>query len=166
MFDKIKALPTKYSLPLLLVFIAFLYVVTNKVVVPLVMKVVESDLFFVKEDEQEELGKISNQRTDFALAQCKRAMKEDKQVPETAQFDDSSYEAWALGGKTYVVRSHVSVPDENKGIVDRKYACKIQFTGGEEGNADNWSILGIDFNEPTDELKAPRYPGTAPGRAA
>ncbi|MBS1212820.1 MAG: hypothetical protein H6R26_1437 [Proteobacteria bacterium] len=151
MFNKLKTLPAKYSLPLLLVFVALLYLVTNKVIVPFVLKVVESDLFFVKDDEQEELGKISNQRTDFALAQCKRAMKEDKQVPETAQFDDSSYEAWALGGKSYVIRSHVSVPDETKGIVNRKYACKIQFEGGEEGNADNWSILGIDFNEPTED---------------
>lgn len=151
MFDKLKSLPTKYSLPLLMVFIVLLYVLTNKVVVPLVMKVVESDLFFAPDEEQEELGKISNQRTDFALLQCKAAMKEENQVPETSQFDDSAYEAWALGGKTYVIRSQVSVPVEGKGMMGRKYACKIQFAGGEVGDTGNWSILGIDFNEPTSE---------------
>ena len=151
MFDKLKSLPARYSMPLLAVFIVLLYVVTNKVVVPLVMKVMDSELILVPEEEQEELGKISNQRTDFALLQCKAAMKDENQIPETAQFDDSIYEAWALGGRTYVIRSQVSVPVEGQGMTTRKYACKIQFAGGDVGNAENWSILGIDFNEPASE---------------
>jgi hypothetical protein len=147
---KFPKIPQAYSMILLILFIALLYFVQNKGVIPMVMKLVESDLFFVKDDEEEELGKISNERTNFAEAHCKSAMKEEKKVPETAQFNDADYEAWALGGKTYVIRSHVTVPAEGGGQEDKKFACKIQFNGGDVTDQGNWTMLGIDFPGPSD----------------
>ena len=147
---RLSKLPKKYSIPLFFLFIIGLYVLQNKVITPLVMKVVESDVFFEKDDEAEELGKISNERTGFAFVHCKNAMKEENHVPENASFADADYEAWALGGRTYVIRSHVNVTSEDKGQVDRKYACKIQFSGGDVADLNNWSILGVDFNAPTE----------------
>jgi hypothetical protein len=145
MLNKIAKLPKIWSVVLLALFIVFLYVFLQKGITPFVLKVVESDLFFEKEDEKEELGQIRNERTGFAFTQCKTAMKNDKHVPETAQFADADYEAWALGGKTYLIRSHVNVPGE-KGLADRKYACKIKFAGGDMSDAGNWDMLGIDFH--------------------
>lgn len=150
MLKRLSKLPKKYSVPLLFLFIIGLYVLQNKAITPFVMKVVESDLFFADDDEEEELGKISNERSSFAFVQCKNAMKEENHVPDSAQFADADYEAWALGGKAYVIRSHVSMSDGDKGPVDRKYACKIKFSGGDVADANNWSILGVDFNEPTE----------------
>lgn len=144
-------IPKKYSIPLLLLFIVVLYLAQNKVVTPFVLKVVESDLFFDKDDEEEQLGKISNERTSFAFLQCKSAMKEEKQVPENAQFADADYEAWALGGKTYLIRSHVMMTGEQQAPVDRKYACKIKFSGGDVTDFNNWSVLGVDFKASSDE---------------
>jgi len=94
------------------------------------------------------LGKITNARGEQAFLQCKNVMVADKHVPETAQFIDQNYEAWALGGRTYLIRSHVSVEMPEKGVVDRKYACKIKYNGGDISEADSWKILGVDFNEP------------------
>lgn len=140
-----KNMPKIYSIPLFILFIVGLYASLNKIIVPFVMDVAKSDLFFEKEDESEELGKISNERTGFAFDQCKSAMKEANHVPDGSRFADAEYEAWALGGKTYLIRSHVGVSSES-GLVDRKYACKIKFAGGDMGDAGNWSVLGVDFN--------------------
>ena len=150
MFKKIAKLPRAWSITLLILFIALLYVLQQKVITPMVMKVVESDFFFEKDEEQEELGKISNARSDQAFAQCKNVMVTEKHVPETAQFADKEYEAWALGGRTYLIRSHVNVTNPEKGAADRKYACKIKYKGGELGDEKNWDVLGVDFNEPTE----------------
>lgn len=140
-----KNMPKKYSIPLFVLFIVGLYASLNKLIVPFVLKVSGSDIFFEKEDEPEELGKISNERTGFAFDQCKSAMKEANHVPEGSRFADAEYEAWALGGKTYLIRSHVNVTAEGA-MVDKKYACKIKFSGGDMGDAANWAVLGVDFN--------------------
>jgi hypothetical protein len=149
LLEKIAKLPKSVSVIGLLLFIVLLYVSLQKGITPLVMKVVESDLFFEKDEEQEELGKIDSPRGVQAFAQCKSMMLADKLVPADAQFVDANYEAWALGGRTYLIRSHVSVNMPEKGMVDRKYACKMKFLGGELTDAKNWEQFGLDFNEPT-----------------
>jgi hypothetical protein len=146
MLKKIAQLPKGWSIVLLILFVVFLYVSLQKVITPFVLKVVESDLFFEKQDEQEDLGKISNERTNFAFTHCKAALKSESHVPENAQLANADYEAWALGGKMYLIRSHVMIPSETQGLLDRKYACKIKFLGGDMNDPANWDMLGIDFN--------------------
>lgn len=147
--EKIAKLPKPVSIIGLILFIVFLYVFLQKGITPFVMKVVESDFFFEKEEEeQEDLGKINSPRGEQAFARCKAVMVADKHVPENAQFIDKDYEAWALGGRTYLIRSHVSVASPDKGPADRKYACKIHYNGGDMNDAKNWDMLGVDFNEP------------------
>jgi hypothetical protein len=146
--DKIAKLPKVWSIILLILFIVGLYVSLQKIIMPGVMAVIESNFFFENEEEQEELGKIANARSDQAFAQCKDVMKADKHVPETAQFSAKEYEAWALGGRTYLIRSMVIITAPEQSAVERKYACKIRYNGGEMGDGKSWEILGVDFNEP------------------
>ncbi|QSA99070.1 hypothetical protein JWZ97_07645 [Methylococcus sp. EFPC2] len=143
-------MPRKYSLLLLAGFIVLLYVSLNKVIVPFVMKVMDSELFLEKEDEEEpeELGKISNERSGYAFLHCKQAVKEEKSIPENSIFNDKDYEAWALGGKAYLIRGHVTLPAGGEGPADRKFGCKIKLEGKDAADAASWSILGVDFNEP------------------
>ena len=146
--EKIAKLPKIWSIILLVMFIVVLYVLLQKVIMPGVMSVVESNFFFEKDEEQEELGKISNARSDQAFDQCKSVMVRDKHVPESAQFVEKQYEGWALGGRTYLIRSMVIVASPENGSVERKYACKIRYNGGDLGDVKSWDILGVDFNEP------------------
>jgi glutamate formiminotransferase len=146
--EKFNKLPKPVSVIGLLLFIVLLYVTLQKVITPFVMTVVGSDFFFEKEEEQEELGKIANARSDQAFAQCKAVMMSEKHVPEGSRFSEKEYEGWALGGKTYLIRSNVNVASPDKGQQDRKYACKIKFNGGDMNDAKNWDTLGVDFNEP------------------
>lgn len=138
----------KNSVILLILFIIGLYLIQNKGVIPFVTKVAESDLFFEKEvEEDEEIGNIKNARTDFAFAHCKSAFKDEFEPGEATDLNSTEYEAWALGNRTYLVRSSVRMPDENQKMVEKKYACKIQYLGSEESNPGNWTVSGIDFNE-------------------
>ena len=148
LLEKIAKLPKIWSVILLVLFIVALYVLLQKVIMPGVMAVVQSNFFFEKDEEQEELGKINNQRSDMAFNQCKSVMVADRHVPETAQFVDKQYEAWALGGRTYLIRSRVIIASPEKGSIERKYACKIKFNGGDLADVKSWDMLGVDFNEP------------------
>lgn len=148
LLERIGRLPKVWSVILLLLFIVFLYVTLQKGIMPAVMGVVESNFFFESEEETEELGKINNARSEQALKQCKSLMLGEKHVPENAQFVDKDYEGWALGGKVYLIRSHVLVNSPDQGMQDRKYACKIKLNKGDPADANNWESLGVDFNEP------------------
>jgi len=141
-----KLLRSKYSLLFLILFIALLYVLQEKAITPLVMKVVQSDLFFEPEQEEEALGPVKNQRTGFALIFCKDAAKEAGELPDLAEFRDEHYQAWALGNRHYVIRSTVRLIDPERGQVDQLYACKMRMTGDHEAEAASWTVLGVDFN--------------------
>lgn len=142
-----KLFTSKYSLIFLVLFIALLYVLQEKAIVPLVMKVVKSELFFEPEtEEQEELGQIKNQRTGFALIYCKDAVKDEGDLPDNTEFVDDKYTAWALGNRHYVIRSTVRFVDPEKGQIEKLYACKIRMIGDDESKAESWSVLGVDFN--------------------
>jgi hypothetical protein len=143
-----KFLRSKYSILGLILFVALLYMLQNKAIVPLVMKVVESDLFFEKPvEEEEQLGKIGGktQRTGFALMYCKDAVKDEGKLPDNTEFLDNKYEAWALGNRHYIIRSSIRVVDPEKGQVEKLYACKIRMIADDEADAKSWSVLGVDF---------------------
>ncbi|MGX2041122.1 hypothetical protein ACWJKU_13455 [Methylocaldum sp. MU1018] len=142
---------SKYSLLFLFLFVILLYAFLDKAILPFVMKVVESNMFFETEAEEEQLGSVKNERTDFALMHCKNAMKEEGLLPENADFLDAKYEAWALGNRTYVIRSGVRMTDPEKGQVERKFACKMHLVENDPTDFKNWSILGIDFHPEGDE---------------
>jgi hypothetical protein len=141
-----KLVQSKYSLFFLAIFIVLLYVVLNKVVIPLVMKASDSNFFNEESQEDEQLGAITNERTTFAMIQCKTAMKEQNDLPENTQFPDDKYEAWALGNRTYLIRSSVLLTEDEKGAQKKLFACKIQYKEGDLSDFKNWSVLGIDFN--------------------
>jgi len=137
---------SKYSILFLFLFVIFLYALLDKAILPFVMKVVESNVFFEEETEEEQLGNVKNERTGFALMHCKNSMKEEGMLPDTAEFNNDKYDAWALGNRTYIIRSSVRVAEAEKGQVEKKFACKIRLVENDPADFKNWSILGIDFN--------------------
>jgi hypothetical protein len=144
-----KLVRSKYSIVFLILFIAGLYILQEKAIVPLVMSIVKSDLFFEPDKgDDEELGKMNTktQRTGYALLHCKDAVKQEGDLPQNAEFVDDKYEAWALGNRHYLIRSTVRVIDPEKGQMDKLFACKIRMTGDDEASAESWSVLGVDFN--------------------
>lgn len=141
----------KYSIFLLIAFIAFLYFVLNRGIVPWVMKATDSKVFVVEESEEEQLGKVKNQRTQFALINCKGAMKNESDIPDNAEFVDNEYQGWALGNRTYIIRSTLRINDGANGVSEKTFACKIRLTDGDETNPQHWSVLGIELHQPGEE---------------
>jgi hypothetical protein len=141
----------KYSFILLALFVVGLYVFQNKAVLPFIMNVVESDLFVEKEKGDEQLGKISNERTALALSHCQVFMKDRGQAPQDAVFNSDDYEAWALGNQTYLIKSYVDINRAEKGVARKAFACKIRYTGGDDADSNSWSVQGLDFHPSADE---------------
>ena len=144
-----KMVRSKFSILYLILFIGALYLLQEKAIMPLVMKVVGSELFFEKPiEENEPLGKLDakTERTGFALANCRAAVKEQGDLPDDAQFMDQDYEAWALGNRQYLIRANVRINDKEKGQFDKLFACTIRMTGEDQTQPDSWKILGVDFD--------------------
>jgi hypothetical protein len=149
----LKLTRSRFSLVFLVIFVAVLYYVLNNGIMPWVMDILKSNAFYEKgAQEEEQLGRIENKtpRIAYALANCKDAVKDEGDLPEAAQFMDDKYEAWALGNRHYIIRSGVRIIDPEQGQVDKLFACKLRMVADDEANPDSWSILGVEFNEPSD----------------
>ncbi len=144
-----KMIRSKYSVLYLVLFIAALYMLQEKLIMPLVMDVVKSEAFFEKPvEENEPLGKLDakTERTGFALAHCRDAVKKEGGLPDTVQFLDDNYETWALGNRQYLVRSSIRLVDPEKGQIDKLYACTVRMIGEDQSKPESWTTLGVDFN--------------------
>ncbi len=144
-----KMVRSKFSIVYLLLFIGALYMLQEKAIMPLVMGVLKSDLFFEKVmDENEPLGKLDakTERTRYALLNCRDAVKKEGDLDNNAVFLDDHYEAWALGNRQYLIRSSVRITDPAQGQFEKLYACTVRMTGEEMTDPASWSILGVDFN--------------------
>ena len=144
-----KMVRSKFSILYLILFIGALYLLQQQAIMPLVMKVVGSELFFEKPiEENEPLGKLDakTERTDFALANCREAVKADGDLPDNSEFIDENYEAWALGNRQYLIRAGVRIADKEKGQFEKPYACTIRLTGEDQTKSDSWKLLGLDFD--------------------
>ena len=144
-----KMMRSKFSVLYLILFIGGLYLLQEKLIMPVVMKVVKSEVFFeAPVEENEPLGKLDAKtaRTDFALAHCRGAVKKEGDLDDKAEFLDDKYEAWALGNRQYLIRSSVRLVDPEKGPIEKLYACTVRMTGEDQANPESWTTLGVDFN--------------------
>jgi hypothetical protein len=144
-----KLVRSKYSLIYLILFIALLYTLQEKAIMPLVLSVVKSEAFFEKPiEENEPLGKLDapTERTAFAFANCREAVLNTGNLSDKAEFKTDHYETWALGNRQYLIRSSVVVPSGATGGTETLYACTIRLTGEDQSKPSDWSILGVDFN--------------------
>lgn len=144
-----KMIRSKYSVLYLILFIGGLYMLQEKAIMPLVMSVVKSEVFFEKPiEENEPLGKLDakTERTGYALAHCRKEVKDKGDLPDNVEFLDDQYEAWALGNRQYLIRSSVRLVEPGKGPVVELYACTVRMTGEDQASPDSWTTLGLDFN--------------------
>lgn len=144
-----KLVRSKYSLIYLILFIALLYTLQEKAIMPLVLSVVKSEAFFEKPvEENEPLGKLDGptERTALALANCRDAVLKQAGLPESTRFTSDQYETWALGNRQYLIRSSVPVAGEGAAVTETLFACTIRLTGDNQAQPENWTILGVDFN--------------------
>lgn len=137
----------KYTLLFFIASLTILLLVQSKVVMPLVYKVIQSDLFLVDTKDQGSQDPISNPLTKIAFSHCNSFIK-TKLGPDTSvSFPENPLNAWSLGNYQYVINAEIDITDTNSSTVTKKYVCRINYKNGdnEEGSLDfaNWSIEGL-----------------------
>lgn len=135
---------TRYKILLLILFIIVLYAVTMKGLVPLALEVAKSGLF-LKETEDDPVGELHTPRTYAALLQCENLLRDDHgQTPLTLPTAaDNEYKAWGLGDHVYVIKAPMDIKEGDSAPVRSNVTCKIQYQGGEQNDASNWSLIGL-----------------------
>ncbi|MEQ1485395.1 hypothetical protein [Methyloglobulus sp.] len=137
----------KYSLLFLILGIATLLLITQKVILPLVYEVVKSDAFLIQSKDQGSQLPISNSMTDLAFMHCNNYIKSELGEGVSLSFPEKPLNSWSLGNYEYVVNAEINITSAAN-TATKKYACRIAYENGDDlegaNDFDNWSIEGID----------------------
>jgi hypothetical protein len=137
----------KFSILYLIIGIAVLVLLTQKVILPLVNDVIKSDAFLVDSKDQGSQFPISNAMTDLAFMHCNNYIKSELGSDASITFSDKPTNVWSLGNYQYVVNAELNMTNEANAAT-KKYACRITYDNSDDTSGstdfDNWSIIGID----------------------
>ncbi|MSS75776.1 MAG: hypothetical protein EXR90_02500 [Methyloglobulus sp.] len=137
----------KFSILYLIIGIAVLVLLTQKVILPLVNDVIKSDAFLVDSKDQGSQFPISNPMTDLAFMHCNNYIKSELGSDTSITFSEKPANVWSLGNYQYVVKAELNMTNAANAAT-KKYACRITYDNSDDtsGSADfdNWSIIGID----------------------
>jgi hypothetical protein len=137
----------KFSILYLIIGIAVLVLLTQKVILPLVNDVIKSDAFLVDSKDQGSQFPISNPMTDLAFMHCNNYIKSELGSDTSITFSEKPTNVWSLGNYQYVVNAELNMTNAANAAT-KKYACRITYDNSDDtsGSADfdNWSIIGID----------------------
>ncbi len=137
----------KFSILYLIIGIAVLVLLTQKVILPLVNDVIKSDAFLVDSKDQGSQFPISNSMTDLAFMHCNNYIKSELGSDVSITFSEKPTNVWSLGNHQYVVNAEFNMTNATN-TATKKYACRITYDNSDDtsGSADfdNWSIIGID----------------------
>jgi hypothetical protein len=128
--------------------LALLIFTQQKVIMPMVLDVVKSDLFLVENKDQASQLPISTTLSELAFKHCNHYIKSEFGADATINFPEKPLNVWTLGNYHYVVNAEINITSDSVGTNTQKYACRIDYNDGdnEEGSldVDNWTIEGVD----------------------
>ena len=114
---------------------------------PLVNKVIKSDLFLVESTDQGDMLPVSTPLTEMAFMHCNKYVKSELDSDLSIAFPDKPINAWSLGNHQYVINAEIGVTNDSSGTMNKKYVCRITYTKGDDetgiADYDNWSIYGL-----------------------
>lgn len=124
-----------------------LILIQRELIMPLIYKVIQSDLFLVDTKDQGSASPISNSLTDLAFTHCNNYIKSELGSDVTINFPEKPINAWSLGNYQYVINAEVDITSDSSNTVTKKYVCRINYNNkdNEEGALDsaNWSVYGL-----------------------
>lgn len=137
----------KYSILIFIVGLIALLLIQKKAVMPLVYKVVQSDLFLVESKDQGSQAPISTPLTKLAFAQCNNYIKTKLSSDASVSFPEAPLNAWSLGNYQFVINAEAEITTPSTASIPKKYVCRISYKNGDNiedaNNPDNWSIEGL-----------------------
>lgn len=127
--------------------IAVLFLITQKIVLPLVYDVVKSDAFLVDTKDVGSPLPVTSSMTDLAFMQCNNYIKTELGPDMSVTFSKKPLNSWALGNYQYLLNAEVTITGPDSTTAS-KYACRITYENGEnqEGvmDSENWTVEGVD----------------------
>ena len=124
-----------------------LIVLQRELVMPLINKVVSSDLFLVESDDKGSDQAVSNELTDLAFAHCNNYIKDELDDEFTVTFSQKPINAWSIGNYQYVINGEIEINSPDAGNMIKKYVCRISYSKGNDQSGimdgDNWSVYGL-----------------------
>ncbi len=137
----------KYSLIFVIIGLAILIMLMQKIILPLVYDVVKSDAFLVDSKDQASQLPISNSMTDLAFLYCNDHVKKELAEGTTISLPKKPLNVWSLGNYQYIVNAQIDITSSS-GTSSKKYACRIVYEKGDNqdgvNDPENWSVEGID----------------------
>jgi len=119
----------------------------KEAIMPLVMKVVVSDLFLVDSDDEGSRYANSTSMTNYAFMQCNKEIREEIDNETNITFPSQPLQSWSLGNYKYIINAEIELSPPSGAAFFKKYACQIQYEEESdlEGimDSDNWSVTGI-----------------------
>ena len=138
----------KYAFLILCASLALLIFTQQKIIMPLVLDVVKSDLFLVENKDLASQLPVTTSLTNLAFQHCNTYIKSEFGSDTSINFPEKPLNVWTLGNYHYVVNAEINLTNNNANTTTKKYACRIDYENGdnEEGavDFDNWSIEGVD----------------------
>jgi len=137
----------KHPIVILILALIVLIMLQREVIMPLVYKVIKSDLFLVESKDQGNMLAVSTPLTDLAFMHCNKYIKSELDPDLSITFPDKPINAWSLGNHQYVINAEISITSETSGTTNKKYVCRITYNKGDDetgiADFDNWSIYGL-----------------------
>lgn len=137
----------KYPFFILVIGLGALLFTQQKIVMPFVYKVIQSDLFLVDSNDHASQLPISTQLTSVAFDNCNKYIKSKLDPSITITFPEKPINAWSLGNYQYVINAEITTSTEPSKVNPVKYACRITYSNGDDlegvSDANNWTIDGL-----------------------
>ncbi|MFZ2450542.1 MAG: hypothetical protein WAW36_08485 [Methylovulum miyakonense] len=137
----------KYPFIALVFGLGALLLTQQKVIMPFVYKVIQSDLFLVDSNDKASQLPISTHLTEIAFSHCNRYIKNKLAPNISITFPDKPINAWSLGNYQFVINAEITTSTDPSKLANHKYACRITYNNGDdqEGVSDfnNWTIDGL-----------------------
>lgn len=137
----------KYPVIALIIGLVALFAVQQKVIMPAVKKVIQSDLFLVDSKDKGDMASISTPLTGLAYLHCNTYIKSTLDPDASISFPEKPLNAWSIGNYQYVINAEVDITSTTANTSTKKYVCRINYKNGdnEEGSLDfvNWSVEGL-----------------------
>lgn len=109
-----------------------LIILQRDLIMPLIHKVVSSDLFLVDSDDTGSIDAISNELTDLAFSHCNNYIREELDDDYSVIFSSKPINAWSIGNYQYVINAEIEINSADKGNQIKKYVCRISYSKGND----------------------------------
>ncbi|MDD2724951.1 MAG: hypothetical protein PHH59_13135 [Methylovulum sp.] len=131
----------------LIIGLAALLLIQQKVVMPLVYEVIKSDMFLVDSNDKASQLPISTHLTEIAFTHCNQYIKSKLDPNLAITYPEKPINAWSLGNYQYVINAEITISSEPSKSSTKKYACRITYNNGDNQDGvsdfDNWTIDGL-----------------------